>query len=107
MGGNQSRARAQSAQSDIATDEIPSDINETLKRVIPLVHAGDLDTQRETASLLANLAVKDENQVKIVNAGGLMLLIPLSKSEDMEVQRLSAHALANLAVNSENRQKNC
>ena len=78
---------------------VAENLESSLRKLIPLVHAGDTKAQQQAASCLANLAVQDEHQVTIVKQGGLLLLIPLMTKGDVEVQRLAAHAVANLAVN--------
>lgn len=79
--------------------DVGENLESSLRKLIPLVHAGDTKAQQQAASCLANLAVQDEHQVTIVKQGGLLLLIPLMAKGDVEVQRLAAHAVANLAVN--------
>ena len=79
--------------------DVGENLESSLRKLIPLVHAGDTKAQQQAASCLANLAVQDEHQVTIVKQGGLLLLVPLMTKGDVEVQRLAAHAVANLAVN--------
>lgn len=79
--------------------DVGENLEGSLRKLIPLVHAGDTKAQQQAASCLANLAVQDEHQVTIVKQGGLLLLVPLMAKGDVEVQRLAAHAVANLAVN--------
>lgn len=79
--------------------DVGENLESSLRKLIPLVHAGDTKAQQQAASCLANLAVQDEHQVTIVKQGGLLLLVPLMAKGDVEVQRLAAHAVANLAVN--------
>ena len=78
---------------------VAENLESSLRKLIPLVHAGDTKAQQQAASCLANLAVQDEHQVTIVKQGGLLLLIPLMTKGDVEVKRLAPHAVANLAVN--------
>ena len=90
---------AATAASRVAVRAVAENLESSLRKLIPLVHAGDTKAQQQAASCLANLAVQDEHQVTIVKQGGLLLLIPLMTKGDVEVQRLAAHAVANLAVN--------
>ena len=105
MGGAGSKAPVAAAEAPppAPAPEFGLDVGEnlesSLRKLIPLVHAGDTKAQQQAASCLANLAVQDEHQVTIVKQGGLLLLIPLMAKGDVEVQRLAAHAVANLAVN--------
>jgi len=104
MGGGGSKAPP-AAEAPPPAPEFGLDVGEnlegSLRKLIPLVHAGDTKAQQQAASCLANLAVQDEHQVPIVKQGGLLLLIPLMTKGDVEVQRLAAHAVANLAVNGQ------
>lgn len=108
MGGNNSRPAGggteQTAPAPMFTLDEGENIVASLRKLIPLVAAGDTTAQQKAASALANLAVQDEHQVTIVKEGGLLLLVPLMKCADVEVQRLAAHAIANLAVNGDNRE---
>ena len=103
MGGAGSKPPATAPPAPQPAPEFGLDVGEnlesSLRKLIPLVHAGDTKAQQQAASCLANLAVQDEHQVTIVKQGGLLLLIPLMAKGDVEVQRLAAHAVANLAVN--------
>ena len=105
MGGSSSKPppAAPAPQQELTLD-VGEDLESSLRKLIPLVHAGDVKAQQQAASCLANLAVQDEHQVTIVKQGGLLLLVPLMAKGDIEVQRLAAHAVANLAVNADNRQ---
>ena len=106
MGGSASSPAAAeqvAAPAPVFTLDEGENIVASLRKLIPLVAAGDTTAQQKAASALANLAVQDEHQVTIVKQGGLLLLIPLMAKGDVEVQRLAAHAVANLAVNGARR----
>ena len=70
MGGASSKAPATPAEvTPAAAPEFGLDVGEnlesSLRKLIPLVHAGDTKAQQQAASCLANLAVQDEHQVTI------------------------------------------
>ena len=99
MGGSASSPAAAeqvAAPAPVFTLDEGENIVASLRKLIPLVAAGDTTAQQKAASALANLAVQDEHQVTIVKEGGLLLLVPLMQCPDVEVQRLAAHAIANL-----------
>ena len=85
-------ARSRDGASRVAVRAVAENLESSLRKLIPLVHAGDTKAQQQAASCLANLAVQDEHQVTIVKQGGLLLLIPLMTKGDVEVQLPGTHS---------------
>jgi kinesin family protein 5 len=62
---------------------------------------GDEMTLRVAAGAIANLAMSEANQHRIVAEGGLELLVTLARTaQDPQTQRMIAGAIANLCGNA-------
>jgi len=61
----------------------------------------DIQTKRDAASLLGNLACFDENRFIMANEGGVQILAELSASNDPELQWECACCLCNIACANE------
>lgn len=76
-----------------------------LQKILSLLEAEESDVRIHAVKVVANLAAEEENQKKIVEAGGLTsLLMLLKNSEDETIHRVAAGAIANLAMNETNQE---
>ncbi|GAB4855921.1 Beta-galactosidase 8 [Ancistrocladus abbreviatus] len=71
-----------------------------LEKILLLLSSGDIDLQMQAAKVVANLAVEDVSQEKIVNEGGLdALLMLLRSSKHITILKVASSAIDNLAMN--------
>ncbi|XP_050237860.1 kinesin-like protein KIN-UB isoform X2 [Mercurialis annua] len=76
-----------------------------LQKILSLLESDDATVRVHAVKVVANLAAEEENQERIVEAGGLTSLLMLLRSfEDETVRRVAAGAIANLAMNEANQE---
>ncbi|XP_010555807.1 PREDICTED: kinesin-like protein KIN-UC isoform X2 [Tarenaya hassleriana] len=71
-----------------------------IQKILQLIKSEDLEVQIHAVKVVANLAAEENNQMKIVEEGGVdALLMLLQSSQNSTILRVASGAIANLAMN--------
>ena len=73
--------------------------------MVDLLKSNVSGRRKNAAKALRNLALNDENQKKIAEAGGIPLLVGLLNDELSNIRKRAVAVLVTLSVNDENKQK--